>query len=292
MSDNGNELVNDVDVAWGAAGETARLLTDLAVREGGRDEFAEKIGQTVVDQARKIVEGERDVVTGLLLNTVARRNVAQRLQHGEDGTMMVLDMVGLKHLNTFSHTTGDNGLITVAKVLKEFGFAELGRKGDEFYGFVTGMGEGEFETKFRDFIRMKQEAGELMEKETGIPLLSYWDCGQISDPKDLNGLVSRLDKQTEDVKAEVAEKVLQMIEVQPLEQKSGLMMLYFNLKVRAKPEEIAQFARTLDERLRNQYGITGNRNRIDEETLKYIPASLKQDFQKLQERALRELNLN
>ena len=161
MKDNGGELIVDVDEARAAATLTNKLMDDLRVRRGRRDKFAVRVQDTVIKNAKEAVEHERDSVTGLLLSSVMRRNVAERLTNGEQGTIVVLDMVGLKHFNTFSPEIGNKGLTIVAKVLREFGFAELGRKGDEFYGFIIGIDEVEFRTKFRDFIRSKQAADKL-----------------------------------------------------------------------------------------------------------------------------------
>ncbi len=291
MADKGNELETDVPTAQKAAQITDKLISDRKVRRGRKNQFAEDVGKTVVDTAREMIEANKDSVTGLLLNTVVRKNVAERLQQGQHGMMVILDMVGLKHLNTFSHPAGDSGLRTVASSLNEFGFSELGRKGDEFYGFVSNMSEFEFRLKFGEFISIRHATDRLIEPMTGTHLLTYWDCGHIEAAKDLDGLVDRLDGRVEEVKGKVASRVLQMIDSQPQDQRPELMMLYFNQKVRAKPGEIAQFANNLDERLRQQYGINGRRNVINEESLEKISEDLKHKFNEFQEKALRELKL-
>lgn len=284
MGDTGNEISRtDLKVAH----TINKHIDENNVQPGTRNLAA----QILAPMAEKLVQVETDPVTGLDLNSVTRRNIAERLKKGQTGIVVVVDLVGLKHLNSYGHNKGDEGLKMMANVLGKFGFSELGRKGDEYYGFVEDQEEKDFREKFGDFLRSERILNRLQVSGTNVQLLNYWDCGHIDNVKDLDPLIDRLDKNVEGVKVKIRDYILTQISTHPPKERAELMMLYFNLKIRAEGPEISQFVNSLDAKFRRVYKITDDRNRLDDHVLERIPSEKKSLFQFFQEQALRELNL-
>ncbi|KKU95505.1 MAG: hypothetical protein UY27_C0015G0011 [Candidatus Gottesmanbacteria bacterium GW2011_GWA1_48_13] len=298
MVDTRGESIRDKHVAWEAAHLTKKIIDTLEINASevkgptSQQAFAVAVGDVMVDQAERIVQGEKDAVTGLSLNSVVRRNIAEHLKSGGKGVVLGLDMVGLKHLNTFSHAAGDKALTIVAEVMGEFGFTDLGRQGDEFYAFMPGVDEVEMERKFREHMKRMERDGRLVEPTTGLDILNYWVCGNINRLGDLDKVISKLDEDVEGIKERVGRELMRLINQASFAERTPLMMLYFNLKRRAQGEEIANFANSVGQDLLSAYGITSNQfQTIDGDVLKKIPEDLKVKFHGMQARILDDTHI-
>ncbi len=291
MTDVRGESDRDNHIAWVAGHAVQRLIASLGIGEGSRQEFAIKIIGLMEEQAEKIVRGEEDAVTGLSLNSVVRRNIAEHLKNGEAGVVLDVDMVGLKHFNAFSHEAGDSALGVMAGVLNEFGFAELGRKGDEFYGFMPNVTEVELDAKFSAHMEKMRREGRLVEPRTGLKILSYWVCGDVGQIGDLDEVIGRLDSDVEGIKQRVGRELMGLIDKVSPEQRAPLMMLYFNLKRRADGQEIASLANAVGQDLLDAYGIPAKGPLISADILEKIPEALKVEFHEMQSKILADTHI-
>lgn len=281
--------VEDIEKAHEAAKLTNNLINTLGIKKGQRNKFAENVGPVAVSQAERITDLERDKVTGLHLDRISRKRVAKRLQAGETGCFLVLDMIGLKHLNTFSHQHGDQGLRKIATTLKDFGFDEIGRKGDEFYCYASGKTEAEIRQNFQIFLETKTNSGNLTLPINGqkLELLNYWDCANVISPDDLDFQINQLDSNVEHIKTRVRDNILKQIENANEDQQLELKMLYHNYRRRAGEKDIAtMFSDEQWDTLKRKYGVKGPKDIIAKEVLAKIPKIRRTQFYKFEKKAL------
>jgi len=290
MSDLNNELVEDKDVAHDAAVLTNKLIDKTHVPEGQRSQYSKLVEDIAIDNAERISKLERDQVTGVLLENVARERIAKRLESGDRGTLLVMDLVALKHLNTFSIETGNQGLKLTAELLKSFGFDDIGRKGDEFYCFKVGIGRQELRGKFKEFVHEKMQKGEMEIGSVGISLLTYWDCGEVGSPGEMDKRISELDASVIDLKKRVQNTILQKIEQEPEETREDLGVLNLNIGLRVEEGPIAAFINSLKPKVLEKYGIKINEGGMPEMgLLQKIPRAVRSRFHELQREALDEV---
>jgi len=163
-----------------------------------------------------------------------KRLVAQEyLGKGRKGTLLALDVVGLKVFNTDGHEYGDAALEKVAgfchKRLEELGIKPeerlIGRKGDEFYIFIPDekvVDEGEMSEekekeasnrvveKFREGFEKATDLKIDLPKEKEKGVLVYWRGARV-DENNFDEAIRRLDIEIEDEKTRVLRKAVREI---------------------------------------------------------------------------------
>lgn len=291
MADQASELILDKIVAEKAARQTEELMRVLETPAGSRNVFANKVGNAEIGKAEEIIGSQRDLLTGLTLDRVVRRNVAEMLSGEEPrpGVYLELDLMGLKLFNSISPKNGDNALVAVAEFLNGFGFAQVGRKGDEFPCYFPDISEYDFRIKFSNYLAIMRAEGKLKEKDSGLEILTYWDCARIDDVKDLNGMVERIEKNVEDVKANVGQLILKKINKEPVERRADFMALYLYEKYRVAPEAIAAHKKSVVDDFMRTHDLPADRSIVDESVLEKVPLEVKTDMHRFQEEALKEL---
>lgn len=176
------------------------------------------------------------------------------LNKGGKGTLIALDLIGLKIFNTYGHTIGDAALNVAAKFCRDFltqqGFddAELlvGRKADEFYLFVPEGNPQNTAEKFQQMNQSVQVRGDHLievqkegDESQGKPALFYWRAGAV-DKTSFDEMLEKLDLAVETAKVNVMQRLLEDISQGEADSGRRLALILLELINKRIPIEVIE----------------------------------------------------
>lgn len=229
------------------------------------------------------------------LDNFRKRVVEKYLRNGHQGTLICLDVVGLKEFNSYSDETGDSALQLTADLLLNIlgpekfniAFPELciGRRGDEFYLFIADQYANEVQEIFRNYYANHEPSLKVKVNENGAqtdkPIIHYWRLTDQVNLQNFDSKITLLDEAIESSKLLVAKTTLDKIQASdfdPMKKYASLLQLLVTKRV--SPDIIQSLINTSFDAFKSFVVLTGDQEKeiLQNLTTEFNSAAIKSNL--------------